>query len=94
MGPGFESLRGHSEKHSKPIVWGVFLCRIFISFQNALLKKCGEFMYIHKLTYETVLSKYGENDITAEENETLRVRYGEFVNKVAEKAKDFGMGEE
>ena len=51
-------------------------------------------MDIHKLTYETVLSKYGENDITAEENETLSVRYGEFVNKVAEKAKDFGMGEE
>lgn len=44
-------------------------------------------MDIHKLTYETVLSKYGEKDITAEENETLRVRYGEFVNKVAEKRK-------
>ena len=68
----------------------------YLDETEAKLDNCTreQFMDIHKLTYETVLSKYGENDITAEENETLRVRYGEFVNKVAEKAKDFGMGDE
>ena len=65
----------------------------YLDETEAKLDNCTreQFIEIHKLTYETVLSKYGEDDITAEENETLRVRYGEFVKKVAEKAKDFGM---
>lgn len=60
------------------------------------LENCTQEQYkeIHDITYETVLGKYGENDVTPEENETLRVRWGEFVNNVAEKAKDFGMNAE
>ena len=68
----------------------------FLDNTEAQLDNCTreQFMDIHKITYDTVLAKYGEDDITAEENEVLRVRYGKFVEKVAEKAKDFGMGDE
>ena len=68
----------------------------FFDEKEAQLENCDydQFMEIHKMTYETVLSKYGEDDITSEENEVLHARYGEFVEKVAEKAKDFNMGEE
>lgn len=68
----------------------------FLDEREALLENCDydQFMKIHKLTFENVLHKYSADDITSEENETLRVRYGEFVEKVAEKAKDFNMGEE
>lgn len=70
---------------------------IMTYFDNteAQLENCNleQYQLIHKMTYETVLAKYGEDDITPEENEELRVRYGQFVEKVAEKAKDFGMAE-
>ena len=68
----------------------------FLDEKEAMLESCDydQFMEIHKLTFENVLQKYSADDITSEENETLRVRYGEFVEKVAEKAKDFNMGEE
>ena len=68
----------------------------FLDEKEAMLESCDydQFMEIHKMTFENVLQKYSADDITPEENETLRVRYGEFVEKVAEKAKDFNMGEE
>lgn len=67
----------------------------FLDEKEAMLENCDydQFMEIHKLTYENVLHKYSEDDITSEENETLRLRYKDFVEKVAEKAKDFNMGE-
>ena len=70
---------------------------IMTYFDNteAQLENCSleQYKLIHKMTYETVLAKYDEDDITPEENEELRVRYGQFVEKVAEKAKDFDMAE-
>ena len=68
----------------------------FLDEKEAMLESCDhdQFMEIHKLTFENVLQKYSADDITPEENETLRLRYKDFVEKVAEKAKDFNMGEE
>jgi hypothetical protein len=67
----------------------------FLDEKEAMLENCDydQFMEIHKLTFENVIHKYSADDITSEENETLRLRYKDFVDKVAEKAKDFNMGE-
>ena len=67
----------------------------FLDETEAQLDTCNreQFIEIHKLTYENVFAKYGKDDITTEENETLRVRYRDFVTKVVEKARDFDMGE-
>ena len=68
----------------------------FLDEKEAMLESCDydQFMEIHKMTFENVLQKYSADDITPEENETLRLRYKDFVEKVAEKAKDFNIGEE